>query len=191
MNRRIGTSIIAAMAALGLAACSGTTGDSTTPTASVEAPATDTTTTADTGSESPSVDESTESGADPSTESASSSPSGTDAQQTVQDACQSISGPLEDASRAIADIASVATADPQVAVDTWTELVEAYRTAADSVVNPEVKAAASAVQEDVTMMRDAIQKAYVDQDMNAVTEVTEATTEFQASMTELQSLCTG
>ncbi|MBB1482765.1 hypothetical protein H5392_02675 [Tessaracoccus sp. MC1865] len=192
MNHRIGTSIIAAMAALGLAACSGTPGESTTPGASVEAPATDTTTTAETGTESASADPTTQSAsADPSADSDASTPAGTDAQQPVADACASMSGPLEDASKAIADIASVGTADPQVAVDTWTKLVEAYRTAADIVVNPEVKAAASAVQEDATKMRDAIQKVYVDQDMSEMGDVTEATTEFGASMAELQALCTG
>lgn len=102
-----------------------------------------------------------------------------------------MAGPIAEASQKMSEIASVATSDPQSAVDAWSTLVEAYRSVADNVTNAEVKAVASAVRDDLTTLRDAMEKVYVEQDMGAMTEFMDATGAMQESMTELQTLCAG
>ena len=110
-------------------------------------------------------------------------------EQTVAEACVSMAGPLQEASTTMGNLAQ-ASSDPQAAVDSWTALVDAYQKVADTVTNAEVKAAATAVRDDLATLRDAMQKVYVDLDMAAMSEFTDATAEWQASQTELQALCT-
>lgn len=183
MNRRTVAPVIAVLAALTLTACSGNPTDTgpTTPadTATNAAPSTIETTT----------------DAPPSTEPVAASPtssdSAPDAEQSLAQACLSMAGPIAEASQKMSEIASVATSDPQSAVDAWSTLVEAYRSVADNVTNAEVKAVASAVRDDLTTLRDAMEKVYVEQDMGAMTEFMDATGAMQESMTELQTLCAG
>jgi hypothetical protein len=103
----------------------------------------------------------------------------------------SMAGPIAEASEKMSEIASIATTDPQSAVDTWSALVEAYESVAGTVTNAEVKAAASAVRDDLASLRDAMQKVYVELDMSAMSEFTDATAEWQDSQTNLQTICAG
>lgn len=166
MNRSIVSPVVAMVAALAMTACSGSPADtaSTTP---ADAPTT----------------------AAASAAPATSSDVDTGTEQSVAEACQSMAGPIAEAGEKLSEIASVGTGDPQSAVDSWSTLVDAYRSVADTVTNPEVKAAAIAVRDDLATLRDAMEKAYVDQDMGAMSEFTDATSAWQASQTELQTLC--
>jgi len=168
MNRSIVSPVVAMVAALAMTACSGTPADtaSTTP---ADAPTT----------AASSATPATSSDADAGTE------------QSVAEACLSMADPIAEASEKLSEIASVGTGDAQSAVDSWSTLVEAYRSVADTVTNPEVKAAAIAVRDDLAELRDAMEKVYVDQDMGAMSEFTDATSAWQASQTELQTLCAG
>lgn len=194
MNRRIVEPVIAVLAALAMTACSETPTDTgptaPTDTATNAAPSTVETTT----DAAPSTVETTTDAA-PSTEPAAapatSSDSSPDAEQSLAQACQSMAGPIAEASEKMYEIASVATSDPQSAVDAWSTLVEAYRSVADNVTNAEVKAVAGAVRDDLTTLRDAMQEVYLEQDMGAMTAFTDATAAMQESMTELQTLCAG
>lgn len=114
----------------------------------------------------------------------------TSTEQTVADACVSMAGPLQEEATTISEVANAAS-DPQSAVDAWTANVDAFRTVSESVTNPEVKAAATAVYEDTAAMSDAIAKIYVDGDTGAVTELTTATTDMQTSYIALNTLCAG
>ncbi|MBB1516010.1 hypothetical protein H5398_08525 [Tessaracoccus sp. MC1679] len=113
------------------------------------------------------------------------------AEQSIANACLSMAGPITDASAAMAEIAAVSTDDPQSAVDAWTTLVDLYGSVARTVTNLEVKEAATAVQQDLTTLRDAMHKIYVDGDMSVMGEFTTATTAWQASQTALNELCAG
>ncbi|MHA6511533.1 hypothetical protein [Tessaracoccus sp. Z1128] len=167
MNRSILSSVVAMVASLAMTACSGSPADtaSTTPD---DAP-----TTTAAASAAP----------------ATSSDADTGTEQSVAEACMSMAEPIAEAGEKLSEIASVGTGDPQSAVDSWSTLVDAYRSVADTVTNPEVKAAAIAVRDDLATLRDAMEKAYVDQDMGAMSEFTDATSAWQASQTELQTLC--
>jgi len=167
MNRRIATPVIAMAAALAMTACSGSPADTTS-----TAPA-DAATTA------------------PSAAPATSSDADAGADQSAAEACLSMAGPIAEAREKLSEIASVGLGDPQAAVDSWSTLVEAYRSVVDTVTNPEVKAAAATVRDDLTTLRDAMQKVYVDQDMGALSEFTDATSAWQASQNELLNLCAG
>lgn len=111
--------------------------------------------------------------------------------QSVAAACASMSGPLADASAAMSKIASAGASSPQTAVDTWTELVKAFDSVANTVSNPEVKKAATAVRKDVTAVRDQMKKLYVDKDTSAMSKYTEASKDMQASYSALLKLCAG
>lgn len=181
MNRSLVSPVVAVLAALALAACSGTPADTTDATSS-DAPTTvaapvDTTVDAAPSSQ-------------PAPAPATSSEAAVGAEQSVAQACLSMAGPISEAAEKMSEIASVVTTDPQSAVDTWSALVEAYESVAGTVTNAEVKAAASSVRDDLATLRDAMQKVYVDLDMAAMSEFTDATAEWQASQTELQALCT-
>ncbi|MFT3799423.1 hypothetical protein [Microbacterium sp.] len=166
MNRHFAAVTIAAVAMFGVTACSGTSGN-----ASDAVSATPTSPTAETSA--------------PATDGDSGDASG---EQSVTDACLEIAAPLQEASETMAGLATAAT-DPQSAVDAWTALVDAFSTVEASATNTEVKAAVSAVLGDITTMRDAISKIYLDGDTSAVTDLTSATTDFQDSYTALTTLC--
>jgi len=86
---------------------------------------------------------------------------------------------------------STASSDPQTAVDAWTALVDAYTSAAASITNADVKSAVAAVAEHTGAVRDILSKVYVDGDTGAAAEITAITQDWQASFTELNTLCMG
>lgn len=114
-----------------------------------------------------------------------------DSEQSVIQACSELTGPMAEASSAMSQIANAGTSDPQAAVDSWTVLANAFGEFGDSVSNAEVKTVATDLHEDITAVRDAMQKVYVEGDMGAMSEFTTATTEFQTSYTQLTELCAG
>lgn len=171
MTPRIVTCVFAAAALFGVTACSETPSD----------PAATTTTDSTMG-------EPTTASEEPS---AIDSEAGADEEQSVAEACLGLSEPLSRAGEELSDIASGATGDPQEAVDLWSEIVEIYEDAADSVSNAEVEAAARAASEDVAKLRDQVQKVFVDQDMGAMDAYNEAVAEFEEAQTELMELCAG
>ena len=111
-------------------------------------------------------------------------------EQTVAEACVSMAGPLQEASTTMGNLAQ-ASSDPQAAVDSWTALVDAYQKVADTVTNADVMAAATTATTDLTAVRDALSKIYVDGDTGALGDLTTATTNMQTSLTALNKLCAG
>lgn len=173
MNRRIAAWMTAAVAVFGLTACSGTPSATTAPPApATTAPA-------------------TSAPAEPATPAPSTPAEEPNADQSVAQACVSLAGPMAEASAAMAELASVSTTDAQTAVDTWTALVDAFGKFSESVTNPEVKTLATQVHQDITALRDAMQKVFVDNDMGAMSDYTTAVTDWQASYTKLMELCAG
>lgn len=160
MNRRIAAWALAAVTLLGLTACSGNPATTTAPP-----------TPTDTAATAPSKDKTASQG------------------QSVSEACLSMAGPLAEASAAMAKIASISANDAQSAVDVWSELVDAFRTVSETVANPEVKDAAGLVYKDLAALRDAMQKVYVDGDIDAMTDFSKATSQWQSSYTALNKLC--
>lgn len=162
MNRRLAALTIAAVAVLGLTACSGS------PSASEE-------TTAPSQSSAP-VEE-------------TSAPS---SDQSVADACASAATQVQAATSELGSIdPTTAAADPQGTVDTFTQSVDAIGAAAESISNPEVKAAVSAVHEDFIAMRDVLSKVLVDGDQAAAAEMTTVTSDVQESAMAIGELCNG
>lgn len=111
-------------------------------------------------------------------------------EQTVAEACTAMAGPLQKASATMAELAQAGT-DPQSAVDSWTALVDAYQELTDTVTNSEVKAAATTATTDLTAVRDALSKIYLDGDTGAMGDLTTATSDMQKSLTSLTTLCAG
>lgn len=161
MNRRMIALALAGVALLGLTACSGGTASNADKAPATSAPA---------------------------TESAAAQKPAAD--QTVAEACVSMAGPMQKASTTMAGLAE-ASSNPQSAVDAWTALVDAYQEVADTVTNADVKAATIAATTDLTVVRDAIKKVYVDGDTAAIAEMTTASTNMQTSLTALTTLCAG
>lgn len=116
-------------------------------------------------------------------------PAAEESSQTVQEACLAMSGPLAEASLAMAESAQAGTSDPQTAVDVWTDLASGFETIADEVQNAEVKAAATLAHADIASVRDAMKKVYVDNDMGAMDEYTAATESMNESYTALLEFC--
>lgn len=120
---------------------------------------------------------------------ATSAPAATETEQTVRAACMELAEPISEANQKLAEIMSLDTSNPQNAVDAWSTLVDAFAEFQDSVSNPEVKAAATAVHADVAAVRDALEKVYIQEDLSAMNEFTQATTNMQTSYTALTTLC--
>lgn len=161
MNRKIAAWTIAAVAVLGLTACSGT------PSASDEGP-----------------DEATSSEA---TEEKTTENAG---DQSVADACATATEQVGAANTTLSNLdLEAAAADPQGTVDAFTETVDAIGAAAESVNNAEVKDAVTALYEDFGKMRDVLSAVLVDQDMSAASEMTTITTDVTESATALSTLC--
>jgi len=171
MTPRIVTCVFAAAALFGVTACSETPSDpgATTTTDSTMAEPT-------TASEEPSATD-TETSADE--------------EQSVEEACASFTEPIARASEELPNIATDATADPQAAVDAWSEVVDAYESAVGDVSNEEVQTVATAAYEDLKELRDQMQKAFVEKDAGAMGDYTDAASAFQESQTELMELCAG
>ncbi|NLE96691.1 MAG: hypothetical protein GX596_01710 [Propionibacterium sp.] len=178
MKRTMPIASVLVAALVGLTACSdGATADESTPVA-------DETTASAEAEPAPVEEESTTPEEQQPTEEAA----GTG--QSLSDACLSMAGPMAEASAAMSELASVATSEPQAAVDAWTEMVNAFRSVADSVTNDEVKQAVTVVHDDIADVRDGLQLIFVDGDMSAMQEYTVDVEEFQTSYTELMELCT-
>jgi hypothetical protein len=166
MKKTIAVWTIAAAAVLGLGACS-----SSTPSEDTGA-----------GAES-------SASAAPSTSAAPESDTGS-GDQTVADACTEVQAKIQEASTAVAGIdMSTAASDPQGTVDAFTETVDGVGAAVESVNNPEVKTALSAVHEDFVALRDLLAKVLIEQDMSAAAGITTAATDVQTSAQELATLC--
>lgn len=191
MNRLIVSAVIVATTVLGVSACSEGSGDSPTPAASATATAVPTTADPTTPAVEPTSAAPTTPAAEPTSPAPATPAADTSTVQSVTAACMSLVGPMLEASQAMSEIASATAIDAQSAVDSWSTLVDAYRAVAETVVNPEVKAAATALQGDLTALRDAMQKVYVEQDMGAMSEFMDATAAWEISQTDLQTLCTG
>jgi flagellar biosynthesis/type III secretory pathway M-ring protein FliF/YscJ len=160
MKKTIAAWTIAAAAVFGLAACSSTSAE-------------------------------TDTGAD--VESSASAPAEEEApagDQSVADACSIVQSKIQEASSAVSSIdVSSASEDPQGTVDAFTETVDGVGEAVESVSNPEVKEATSAVYDDFVALRDLLSKVLIDQDMEAAGEMATAATDVQTSAQELGTLC--
>lgn len=109
--------------------------------------------------------------------------------QTVHEACLAMVDPLAKVSTAIAESAQASVADPQTAVNAWTDLANGFETIAADAQNAEVKAAATTAHADIASVRDAMQKVFVDQDMSTMGDYTAATENMRKSYTALLELC--
>ncbi len=109
----------------------------------------------------------------------------------MEEACASFTEPIAKASDELSDMASDAAADPEGAVDAWSQVVDTYESAVAGVSNAEVQAAARAAADNLAELRDAMEKAFVDKDATAMGVFTEATAAFQESQSELMELCAG
>lgn len=171
MTPRIVTCAFAAAALFGVTACSETPSDPAATTTTDSATAEPTT-----ASEEPSATD-TETSADE--------------EQSVEEVCASFTEPIARASEELPNIATDATADPQAAVDAWSEVVDAYESAVGDITNEEVQTVATAAYEDLKDLRDQMQKAFVEKDASAMGDYTDAASAFQESQTELMALCAG
>ncbi len=175
MTPRIVVSLFAVATLFGVTACSETPSDTSATTTPTESAAAD-----------PTASETTES-AEPTDDDSSSPATG---EQSVAEACTAIAEPMTQASEELRDVAA-STTDPEAAVEAWSTVVEAYESAADNVSNAEVEAAVNTASEDLAELRDALQKAYVEKDADAMGLYTDAVAAFQESQTELMDLCAG
>lgn len=161
MKRQIAALTIAAVAALGLVGCSGsTTADATSSPAS-------------TSSESSAPQEEA---------------SGQSVAEACSIVNTQISGVATELSGL--DI-NAAAADPQGTVAKLTETADAIGAAADSVTNQEVKDGVTAVYEDFSTLRDLLQRVLVDQDQAAAAEMGTVATDIQESTKAMSTLCAG
>lgn len=118
-------------------------------------------------------------------------PAETVAEESVADACASMSKPLQDASEAISgtDPAEAAT-QPQLVVDAWGTMGDAFSEAESNVSNPEVKAAVSAVVTETTSVHDLLKTVYIDGDLREQSQLVVAVSNWQESYKALTDLCT-
>jgi maltose-binding protein MalE len=157
MNRRIAAFTIAAVAVLGLTACSGSP-----------------------------------SSTDGSSTKSDSSTSAQNTDQSVADACTEAGAKVQAASQELSSLdVSAAAADPQGTVDAFSKTVDAIGAAAESVGNPEVKAAVGDVYDDFGALRDVLSKVLIDQDTAAASDMTTIMADVQESSTALSTLCAG
>ena len=81
--------------------------------------------------------------------------------------------------------------DPQSAVDTWQALTDMFTDFSEEVDNAEVAALAKPVGTAAQALTDSIKTVFVDQDMAAMTDYTQATEDFSAAYQELLEVCGG
>ena len=112
--------------------------------------------------------------------------------QSLADACAEAGAQVQKATAGLNDLdVAAAAADPQGTIATYTEAAEAVGAAAESISNPEVKAAVSAFHEDFSSMTDLLSKVLIDQDTAAVAELGAVATEIQESAAAVGELCAG
>ncbi len=109
--------------------------------------------------------------------------------QSVMAACLNLAGPLAETSQGMSKV-DINSSDPQSAVDMWTKLADGFGKASTSISNTEVKEAVTTVAADVSAMRDQIKKVFVDKDMGAMGDYTQAAADMQKSYLALMTLCT-
>ena len=136
-------------------------------------------------SSSPSASES------PSADAGSSAPAEEQSsEQSLTDACAEAGAQVQEATKTLSELdVTAATADPQGTIAQYTEAAEAIGAAAESVSNPEVKAAVSAFHEDFATMNDLLSRLLIDQDASAVAEIGAVATEIQESAAAIGTLC--
>ncbi|NLA37696.1 MAG: hypothetical protein GX868_18690, partial [Actinobacteria bacterium] len=64
-----------------------------------------------------------------------SAPAAETSEQTVQEACLAMAGPMAEASTAMAESAQASVSDPQTAVNVWTDLANGFETIAADAQN--------------------------------------------------------
>lgn len=179
MKRTIAAIALAISASLGLAACSGSDDAAPEPDVETTAPA------EEEAADDPAAEEVVE---DDSAVSEADEVQASTPDLSTLDACVSLMEPLQEANLAMAELAQAAD-DPQNAVDMWRALSESFESFGETAGNAEVAELATAVGEDGHALTDVLQKVYVDEDMSAMGEFTEANDAFFASYQEILGLC--
>ena len=164
------TLILVSTAALGLAGCSGSADPTVEPTTVA------TTTTA----------EPTEAAV---TEKADVEKEADASDLSLASACLSLTEPLQKANSAMLEISAAATNDAQSAVDSWRALSVAFEDFGVTAANPEVAALSASVGETGHALTDVLEKVYVEQNMDAMGEFTQANDAFFKAYQELLGLC--
>lgn len=114
----------------------------------------------------------------------------TTSEQSLAEACAEAGAQVQEATKTLSELdVTAATADPQGTIAQYTEAAEAIGAAAESVSNPEVKAAVSAFHEDFATMNDLLSRMLIDQDASAVAEIGAVATEIQESAAAIGTLC--
>lgn len=108
--------------------------------------------------------------------------------QTVEEACASMAGPLDDISKALTNT-DWTSGDPQATIDAWNGLGDAFSAASAPITNPEVKGAADQVHRDIETIKGLMQSIFVDGNVLATGDLIEATSLLQRSSTALFNLC--
>lgn len=107
--------------------------------------------------------------------------------QSVEDACGIIIPAMSEAGSAV-DL-STAGDDPQATIDQFNEFVSTLGDAADQVTNEEVKPQIDTIYEAYSTLGEAMQKALVDQDTSALSEITTIQSDVTDATTTLVELC--
>lgn len=162
MNRRIAALAIAAVAVLGLTACSGSSDPAEEPN--------DTNTSQ--GTEENTAEE--EAPAD----------------QSVADACTAVMTPLTEGAATMQQSISKLSSDPQAAVDAFSTYVNDVKAAVDSVSNADVKTASTAVRDDLVTVQEFLTAA-ANNDASALSSLQSSLGDVQTSITNLGTVCAG
>ena len=130
--------------------------------------------------------------------------------QSVEEACLLLAGPMADAQKQLLelasesiDLASQITADPtaamtqvQASMDLWKSTAESWESIGTafteydkSVTNADVKAVSAPLAADATKLGEVISKVYVDLDFTAVDQVEAANEAFSSSYEALVDVC--
>lgn len=108
---------------------------------------------------------------------------------SLVDACMTLAEPLQEANTAMMGLAQASQDDPQVAVDMWRALSEAFADFGETVKNAEVATLPTAVGTTGNALTDLLQRIYVHNDLSAMGEFTETNDAFFAAYEELLGLC--
>lgn len=108
---------------------------------------------------------------------------------SLANACLSLVEPLQEANLAMLKVAETTANDPQSAVDVWRAFSVAFEDFGTTAANPEVAALSAAVGENGHALTDVMEKVYVESDVSAMGEFTDANDAFFKSYQELLNLC--
>ncbi len=175
----ISTVAVTCMALLGLSGCSAPSDPEPQTTAAI--------------SESPSMENMEEETVNPVETEVSESVSPAEetpaADLSLANACLSLVEPLQDANLAMLKVAETTANDPQSAVDVWRAFSVAFEDFGTTAANPEVAALSTAVGENGHALTDVMEKVYVESDVSAMGDFTDANDAFFKSYQELLNLC--